>query len=57
MTQHKVIYKKIKKLVAHCSECKEELRGDNSFLAPYRCNCGFWKRNIITGEYEIVPYL
>lgn len=26
----------------HCPKCKEQLKGNNSFISPYECSCGTW---------------
>lgn len=43
-----------KVLKPHCSICKKQLRGDNSVVSPYTCECGEWKYDIDKGEFELV---
>jgi hypothetical protein len=42
----KIHYKKVKQLAPFCGSCGEELMGDNSLFAPYRCSEGVWRANI-----------
>ena len=37
------IYKQLKRLVPHCSDCKEKLMGNGSIVSPYYCRCGEWE--------------
>lgn len=53
----KMIYKRVKMMMPHCSQCGEQLLGDGSFILPYQCQCGTWemRRFPWDGEYEIIP--
>ncbi len=49
-------YKKVSKFEPHCPLCKKELRGENSMLLPYQCDCGIWKSSFTSpNEYKIIP--
>lgn len=41
--RREVVYKKIKKEIAHCNVCDDELMGNNSVAMPYECSCGTWE--------------
>jgi len=47
-------YKNVKVLKPHCPVCKSQLYGNNSYVDPWKCLCGFWKFNQSTRNYEIV---
>lgn len=40
-------YKRIKVLMPHCPDCKEQLQGNNSIVQPWECKCGIWESNWI----------
>lgn len=53
-------YKKVKILMPHCPECKEQLKGNNSIANPWHCSCGYWDAIIyplFKGEYKIIKHL
>jgi hypothetical protein len=35
-----------------CPKCEEELKGENSYVLPYRCSCGRWEWN--GRDYDII---
>ena len=39
----RVVYKRVKMMMPHCPECKEQLTGNNSSILPYTCSCGEWE--------------
>lgn len=36
-------YKQVKRLMPHCGDCGEMLRGNGSYAFPYECSCGVWQ--------------
>jgi hypothetical protein len=50
-----IIYKTVKVQAPHCSTCGEQLRGNNSVVAPYHCKCGVWKQDWMTGQFTVTP--
>lgn len=50
----KIIYKKVNKLVPHCSECGEELSGTGSMVSPYYCRCGDWEWDFEKTDYILI---
>lgn len=49
----KPVYKKVKVIMPHCEKCKNILRGNGSILNPYNCQCGKWRYDSETGEYQL----
>lgn len=50
------VYKTVKVQKEHCPQCKEQLRGNNSFAFPWHCSCGVWEMESkypLTFEYQI----
>ena len=35
----------------HCPVCKERLSGNNSYIKPYKCNCGEWISDWLNSTY------
>lgn len=54
MSEAKIIYKTVKKAVAHCSECDTEMLGNGSEVMPYICLCGEWEFNKEESEYKVI---
>lgn len=38
-------YKKVLIPMPHCTICGEMLKGNNSYVNPWRCSCGEWEYN------------
>ena len=36
-------YKRKPRMVPHCGDCEEELKGEGSIMIPYSCSCGKWE--------------
>ncbi len=47
-------YKIAKVVMPHCPKCKQMLSGNNSYISPYKCECGVWHQDsLIDGEFVI----
>lgn len=46
MGKRKIVNKKVPKVVAFCSVCKEALSGNGSLWTPYKCSCGIWESTL-----------
>ncbi len=51
-------YQWVKVLKPFCPLCKKQLRGNNSVVSPYTCECGEWKYDVENGGWNVrVKYI